>query len=136
MPKYLIDASVMLGLSNIRDTHHEKCKEFFDDQPSELLYFSLHSLFEIHAARARRIRGKNYVGLAGNYNYPNVKFIPIDWNFYKECKRRRLFDLFDRLKGMDLIYACLAKIRNCKLVTCDNHFDAYADKIDVLKLTE
>ncbi|MFX1537354.1 MAG: hypothetical protein ACFFDI_24365 [Promethearchaeota archaeon] len=57
-------------------------------------------------------------------------------NFYKTCKRRRLFEMFNRLKGMDLIYACLAKVGNFKLVTCDNHFDPYTDDMDVLKLTE
>lgn len=136
MPKYLIDASVMLALSNTRDPHHKKCKKFFDEYPWDLFYFALHSLFEIHAAHARRIRDRTFFGLPGNYNYPNVNFINIDWDFYKACKRRKLFDLFDRLKGMDLIYACLAKIGNYKLVTCDKHFDPYADKIDILKLTE
>jgi predicted nucleic acid-binding protein len=134
MTKYLIDASAMLGLANDNDVHHAVCKKFFDEQPSNLFYFALHSLFEIQAARARRIRNGDYVGLPGNYNYPNVNFINIDWNFFKECKQRKLFDVFDRLKGMDLIYACLAKIGKYTLVTCDYHFDSYNSKIDILNL--
>jgi len=126
----------MLGLANTRDEHHAICRQFIDEKPSDLFYFALHSLFEIHSARARRIRNRDYVGLPGNYNYPNIKFINIDWNFYKACKRRRLFDVFDRLKGMDLIYACLAKIGRYTLVTCDSHFDPYDGKIDVLNLTK
>lgn len=136
MPKYLVNASVVLGLVNIKDAHHKKCKKFFDEQPSDLLYFATHSLFEIHAARARRIRGGDYVALPGNYKFPNVNFIPVDWNLFKTCHNRKLFDTFNMLKGMDLIYACLAKIGNFKLVTCDNHFNPYTDKINVLNLTE
>ena len=79
MPKYLIDASVMLGLANTNDAHHVASKKFVDEQSSDLFYFALHSLFEIEAARARRIRNRDYVGLPGNYNYPNIKFINISW---------------------------------------------------------
>jgi hypothetical protein len=136
MVNYLIDASVMLGLANTRDAHHDIFKQFFDKQPNDHFYFALRSLFEIHSARARRIRNRDYVGLPGNYNYQNIRFINIDWNFYKECKRLKLFDVFDRLKGMDLIYACFAKIGRYILVTCDSHFDPYDGEIDFLNLSQ
>lgn len=136
MEKYLIDASVMLGFVNTRDVHHKKCKKFFDEQTINLLYFPLHSLFEIESARARRIRDDNYEFELGERKFHNVKFIPIDFKLFKTCEALKLFELFDRLRGMDLIYACIAKINNLKLVTCNGHFDQYEENIDILKLAD
>ena len=136
MPKYLIDASVIHGLANTKDRHHSVCKEFFEENANEQFHFSVHSFFEVHAARLRRIRGRDFVGLPGQFKLRNQILHILDNNFYKECKRRDLFSVFDGLKGSDLIYACLAKIRGLTLVTCDEDFNPYADEIGVLRLTE
>jgi len=136
MPKYLIDASVLHGWANTRDTHHDICKNFFIEHEGEHLYFSIHSLFEVHAARSCRTRGRSFTALPGKHKLRDQIFIDIDRKFYDECQRFKLFDEFAGLRGMDLIYACCAKIGRFTLVTCDQDFDQYADKISVLRLTD
>jgi predicted nucleic acid-binding protein len=136
MPNYLIDASVMLGFANTKDTHHKNCEKFIDEHTSELFYFPMHTLFEVESGRARRIRANSYDFELGERKFHNVKIIPIDWNIFEQSVELKLFELFDKLRGMDLIYACIAKIKNLTLVTCDHKFDLYTEKLNVLNLAE
>lgn len=136
MPKYLIDASVLHGWVNTKDTHHGICRKFFKKHEEEHLYFSIHSLFEVHAACSRRTRDRSFTGLRGKYTLHDQRFIDVDRNFYDECQRLKLFEEFANLKGSDLIYACHARIGGFTIVTCDQDFDQYNDKIDVLRLSD
>ena len=45
----------------------------------------------------------------------------------------KLFDLFRRLKGGDLVYACVAKVLDCPLLTLDGDFDAYGNAISIIR---
>jgi predicted nucleic acid-binding protein len=118
---------------NVNDNHHDHCKRFFEEHATEHFYFPIHSLFEVHASRSRRIKNGSFLGLPGTRTLRNQLFIDINRKLYDVCQRRGLFDTFARLKGSDLIYACLAKIGNFTLVTCDADFDAYQDQIRIVK---
>ena len=43
---------------------------------------------------------------------------------------------FDKLRGADLIFACIAKLESAWLVTLDRHFEAVADQITVIDLND
>lgn len=134
MKKYLIDACILCGLANTKDMHHQKCKSFFKKYSKAELFFPIHCLFEANATRLKRIKQGDFLGLPGKYTLKNKKFIDIDREFFNHCQRKNLFSKFSTLKGSDLIYACIAEIGNYILVTCDNHFNNYANKINILKL--
>ncbi|MGB2762134.1 MAG: PIN domain-containing protein [Minisyncoccales bacterium] len=134
MKQYLIDASVLHGWSNTKDKHHSVCKKFFQDRLEDELFFPIHCLFEVKASRERRLKGGDFSGLPGKFVLRNKKFINVDRKFFDHCQQKELFDAFKKLKGSDLIYACMAKIGGFILVTCDNDFDAYSRKINLLKL--
>ena len=43
---------------------------------------------------------------------------------------------FDRLRGADLIFACIAYLEKAYLVTLDGHFECVASQIEVLNLND
>ena len=45
-------------------------------------------------------------------------------------------NLFEHLKGADLVYACVAKVEKIPLVTCDEHFEQYSAEIEVVNPTK
>ena len=130
---YLIDNSVIHGLINTSDKHHSVCKKFFDNNENTDMFFSTHSLFEFQSSVARRLKEGTFTKIGENH-LKRVTFFNVDINFYEECIKQKLFDTFSKLRGMDLIYACMAKAFDLTLVTCDSHFDTYSNKIKLLKL--
>jgi predicted nucleic acid-binding protein len=134
MSEYLIDNSALHAYTNVSDKLHKSSKQFFDENVGACFYFSVHSLFEFQASRHRRIRSKSFIGLPGNHKLEKQKCVQLDLHFYQECQSDRLFELFKDLKGMDLIYACIAKRGKLTLVTCDSDFDVYSNEISLLKL--
>jgi PIN domain nuclease of toxin-antitoxin system len=134
MNQYLIDTCVLLGWANTKDKHHKVCKKFFENHKKEELFFSIHSLFEFKGSKSRRIKGKDFDGLPGTYRLENKKFVDIDRKFYDYCQNNGIFEKF-QLKGGDLIFACIAKVGEYTLVTCDSDFDNYQNEIKLLKLT-
>lgn len=134
MTNYLVDNSVLHGWANKKDQHHNVCKKFIEDHQSDELFFPIYGLFEFHASRARRIKGKDFKGLPGNYKLKNKKFIDINRTLYDLCQKNMLFEKFKELKGADLIYACIAYIGSYTLVTCDSDFDVYKNDITIIKL--
>lgn len=135
MTRYLIDASVLHGWVNTKDKHHNVCKKFFKDHQNDELFFPIHSLFEFQASWSRRIKEENFEGLPGTHQLKNKKFVYINRKLYDCCQTKKLFEKFKKLKGADLVYACIADISKYTLVTCDSHFIVYQNKIDLLKLS-
>ena len=133
---YLVDNSVLHALANTQDMHHSSCKQFFDEHKGEALYFPIHALFEFKASRARRMKRNSFSGLPGSLVMKDQNFVNINRKLYDYCQNKNLFELFAELKGADLIYACIAKIGQYTLVTCDADFDIYADEISIVKLPE
>lgn len=134
MKQYLIDASVVHGWCNTKDKHHLACKKFFEIHSKEKLFFPVNCIFEVKSSTARRLGAGNFSGLPGKFLLKKQGFINIDYKFLLACQKNNLFGEFPKLKGQDLIYACIAKLGNFTLVTCDKHFDVYSKKINLLKL--
>lgn len=135
MTQYLIDNSAFHGYANTKDLHHDVCKKFFEDHQGEKLFFPIHTLFEFHASRARKMKGNAFEGLPGNFTFKNQQFIDINIKLFDDCQKQNLFEKFKELKGADLLYACIAYIGKFTLVTCDSDFDVYKNDINILKLS-
>ena len=127
--KYLIDASVLAAYLNEADANHTFSREFFEKHIGEKFFFTPLALFEFEAAASRRKADGTFAGL--NVNLGNHTFIPLDSCLFKAAKDDGLFAVFKGLKGADLVYACLAKLRDLTLVTCDRDFWRFTDHIKV-----
>jgi predicted nucleic acid-binding protein len=133
MYEYLIDACVLSGFLNTEDVHHDACLVFFESHAGERFCFSIHTLFEFKASQSRRLCEGTFSPLSP-LSLPKQRLFSLDKDFYEACQNKDLFRLFDKLKGADLIYACLAKLHSLTLVTCDEDFEQYSNIISILQL--
>ena len=53
-------------------------------------------------------------------------------DFTRRCAELHLFERFVRLRGGDLIYACIAKLEDIGFVTFDHDFAPYASEIHII----
>ena len=81
----------------------------------------------LHLNGGRMVRDFRLIG-------PNERLYDIDVRFMKESAELVRMDGFDRLRGADLIFACIASLEKAWLVTLDHHFEHVADKIKVIDL--
>lgn len=89
--------------------------------------------FEYQAAQSRLKREgkKAYRELY----IPNLETYDISMSMIRRTAELDLENLFEKLRGADLIYACIAKIEELPLVTCDPHFEKYRHEIEVINPT-
>lgn len=66
----------------------------------------------------------------------NEILYPIDENFVTAAYSLTTETGFEKLRGCDLIYACVAKLEDAWLVTLDKGFSAVADQITVIDLND
>ena len=64
--------------------------------------------------------------------WPNAGVLEITHELVRDSALQELTERFASLRGADLIYACLAKLRDLPLVTTDNDFDNYQSDIKIL----
>ncbi len=61
---------------------------------------------------------------------------PVDQELIRRCSDLVTMDGFSKLRGADLIFACIAYLENACLVTLDGHFNGVSQHISVLDLNE
>jgi predicted nucleic acid-binding protein len=133
MNNYLLDANVIHALTNIKDINHNVCKAFFEEHSNKDAFFvPINGAFELQASLSRRKRGNDFD--AFDCLIKNMKFVDINRKLLDTCISQGLLHKFDKLKGADLIYACVAEIGKFTLVTCDSDFDAYKETISIQKI--
>lgn len=136
--RFALDASVLTSIVNSDDVHHLPCYSFFrnhhDDDTAMWIIPGL-IFFEFQAAQSRRYREKRP-------GKPVFRFAPL---FVKKCQlyhvtqkflhrvhELELYDLFNHLKGADLLYACIAKVEGIPLVTHDKQFTQYRSELELI----
>ncbi len=60
----------------------------------------------------------------------------IDQALIRRCSDVVIMNGFSKLKGADLIFACIAYIESAYLVTLDNHFSKVSPHIKIINLNE
>jgi len=60
----------------------------------------------------------------------------IDQDFVRKSYDIVMTDGFSKLRGADLIFACIAYLEKASLVTLDNHFQNVSHRINVIDLNE
>ena len=63
---------------------------------------------------------------------PNRQTVELSDNFIQETAKLDLVNVFADLRGADLVYACVARIYDAPLVTCDKHFERYRGTIAII----
>ena len=90
--------------------------------------------FEINAAVSRLRREGGRMVRDFRLIGPNERLYDIDVKFMKESAELVRMEGFDRLRGADLIFACIASLEKAWLVTLDKGFKRVAEKIKVIDL--
>jgi len=66
----------------------------------------------------------------------NETLYPVDQEFIGRASTFFDREGFKRLRGADLVIACIAAVEDAWLITLDNHFDAISDQITVINLND
>jgi predicted nucleic acid-binding protein len=134
MARLVVDASFLISAIRSCDDNHQQCLQFFHDHEDVTWIIPTLAYFEYQAAQSRLKREgkKAYRELY----IPDFKVYELTHNFIRQVAEMDLPNLFERLKGSDLVYACVAKVEKIPLVTCDGDFEQYSAEIEVLNPTK
>lgn len=133
MSRILTDASFLISAIRTCDANHVACYSYFRNNEDSTWVVPTIAYFEYQAAQSRlRREGKK----AYRQLYiPNVEVYEISMPMIRRTAALDLANVFEKLRGADLIYACIAKIEGIPLITCDARFEEYADEIEVINPT-
>ena len=134
MKQFITDASFLISAIHSNDSNHDACYTFYkENEDSEWIIPAL-AYFEYQATQSRLEREgrKAYRELY----IPNPKIYPITHELIKKVAELELSLVFGGLRGADLIYACIAKIEEVPLITCDFHFTNYQTEIALINPLE
>jgi predicted nucleic acid-binding protein len=94
------------------------------------------AVFEVEASVSRRRReGSKILREFYIVNDSSVIY-PIDDVLVRRCAELTALPGFDRLRGADLIFACIAYLEDAFLVTMDRGFSAVESRVRVLDLND
>jgi predicted nucleic acid-binding protein len=142
------DTSFLVSAICTADANHPKCYPYWLKSQETVtwcvpdLVFFEYQATQSRLARERRMqKAKLHQDAPGPYRElrlhdKNSKRFRLTntllWKIYAD----NLYDLFEELKGADLMMACMAKVQNMPLVTCDSHFDKYSSHLSVVNLVQ
>lgn len=125
--KILLDANVLISIVNSRDPNHIPCYSFYqNNKESHIFYVPSIAYFEFQATQSRNGRSYREIYME------NVKKYDVGYDLIKQCWNCDLFNKFPKLRGADLVYACISKIKNIPLATNDNDFKSAESEISVI----
>ena len=139
MLKLVWDASAILNFGELNQQGYSPSFSLWKDIsgwtfPHKHIYAS-HVLFEIARCSYRRENSsEKELGREFYVFDENSVLYPIDDALFQKS-RELIFDKnFGKLKSLDLIHACIAKLEGATLVTLDGDFSCIQDEISVLNL--
>lgn len=133
MKRHVVDASFLVSAIRSCDVHHVACYNYYRNNEDLTWVVPTVAYFEYQAAqsRLRREGRKAYRELY----IPDLEVFEISLPMIRRTAELDLFNVFENLRGADLIYACIARLEDIPLITCDGHFDEYASIIRVINPT-
>lgn len=140
MKKIVWDTSALLNIKEPDATGyspgHSLMKDLTDGWipgPYLNIYPSI-AIFELNASVSRAEREGRRV-LRDFYIFDrHSKLVSIDSRLMRRCSPLFTKAGFDRLRGADLIFACIAYLESAFLVTLDNHFEIVASDVRAINL--
>ena len=137
--RYALDASVLASIVNSNDAEHFSCYSFFrnlNDDDKALWIVPGLIIFEFQATQSKRyqkLRPGQPVFRNSPLTYENTELYDVNKNFLAKVYKLHLYNKFSRLRGADLLYACIARVENIPLVTHDSDFDPYRKELTLIK---
>jgi len=142
MKKFVWDTSALINLKEPNSQGYSPANSFMKDfsdgwiEGPYLNIFPAIAIFELSATVARKHREGGKM-LRDFYIFNDKsKFYDIDRKLAEKSYDLAATSGFDKLRGADLIFACIAYLEDAFLVTMDNHFKAVSDKIKIINLNE
>lgn len=126
--RILVDASFLTSLIRSKDVNHTVAAQFYKSHPDTVWVIPTIAYFEFQAAQSRR--GQTYKEV---YIEKHEAF-EITMKFLHRCGRRGVFERFLKLRGADLVYACISYTEEIPLVTFDKDFNEYTADIKLILL--
>lgn len=137
MRHLIADSSFIISVVNSKDRFHSPCYSYWKNTEDKVLWIIPDLVFfEFQAAQSRIYSGKKEPFRNLSLHSGNSKRFRLTNKFWGKIWDMQLYDKFSALKGADLMFACIAKAENLPLVTCDHHFEKYADEIMVINPTK
>ena len=134
--RVVLDASVLVSVVNSDDEFHLPCYQYFRESDDAGTIWVVPGLivFEFEATQSRRYRekGRDAVYRHAPLYDRNTELCQVTREFLQRVGELNLYDVFARLRGADLLYACIAKIEGIPLVTHDLAFKAFASEIEMI----
>jgi predicted nucleic acid-binding protein len=110
------------------DVHHNIANQFYERNPDAVWVILTLAYFEFQAAQSRS--GQRY----RDVYIRSLEIFELTLDFTRRCREQQLFERFLKLRGADLVYACIAKVKGFALVTFDRDFDDQAGYIQIVRL--
>jgi predicted nucleic acid-binding protein len=110
------------------DVHYNIANQFYKRNSDAVWVIPTLAYFEFQAAQSRSGRRYRYVYINA------LEVFELTLDFTRRCREKQLFERFLKLRGADLVYACIAKVEGIALVTFDQDFDDYAGDIEIIRL--
>jgi predicted nucleic acid-binding protein len=128
--KQLVDSGSLVAAIRSRDPNHWKCASYFRNHRESAWVIPAMAYFEYQAVQSRLKR-------EGKEPYQELflskwEVYDISLNLLRKAAELELVDRFAKLSGSELICACISKIEQMPLVTCDSRFSDYAAEIEVI----
>ena len=137
--RYALDASVLASIVNSDDVEHFSCYSFFrNHDDNDEAYWVVPGLifFEFQATQSKRDRTRlpgEPVFRNAPLHYENAELYHVTKKFLAKVYELDLYERFSRLRGADLLYACIACVEGIPLVTHDSDFDPYSKELTLIK---
>jgi predicted nucleic acid-binding protein len=133
LKRLIPDSSFIVSVVNSKDALHGPCYSYWKNSEDKVLWIIPDLVFfEFQAAQSRRYQGKDEPYRELSLHRGNSRRFRITNKLLGTMWDMKLYDVFSGLKGADLLFACIAKAENLPLITCDNHFEKYADVIEII----
>ena len=138
----VLDTSVLASIVNSDDAEHFSCYSFFrnlHDEDKAIWVIPGLIFFELQATQSRRyhkLRPGHPVFRNAPLYVTNSELYHVTQKFLKKVFDLKLYDLFGKLKGADLLYACIARVEGLPLVTHDADFDRYNKELNLISPRE
>ncbi len=118
LKKFVWDASALVALTGSNEQNHYDCYGFWKDNEKHIHIFSATAWMEYQAVLSKKNRQLRELYVLDGKNI----VYDITHDFVSRVNSQGLHLKFSALRGMDLIYACIAFLENASLVTLDKDF--------------
>lgn len=146
MIKFVWDTSAILSIKELNQNGYSPGNSIYKDidelcftrkKKYQFIFPSI-SIFELNSSVSRKHRdGESILRDFYIFNDSSITY-PVDQDLLNKCHKEELFtkDGFNKLRGADLVFACIAYIEGAYLITLDNHFGCIVDAVKVINLNE